>query len=56
MYISHGDCLADAQTLAQMVEAIAKPKELIISMHEPLTGAHTGPGMLALFFLSGGGR
>ena len=56
VYISHGDCLADAQTLAQMVEAIAKPKELIISMHEPLTGAHTGPGMLALFFLSGGGR
>ena len=48
--ISHGDCLEDAQTLADMICAIAQPRELIIAPHEPFTGAHVGPGMLALFF------
>lgn len=48
--ISHGDCLADAQALADLVCQIAQPKELIICPHEPFTGAHVGPGMLALFF------
>lgn len=48
--ISHGDCPEDAQALADMICAVAKPKELIIAPHEPFTGAHVGPGMLALFF------
>lgn len=49
--ISHGDCLEDAQKLAGMIMEIAPPKELIISMHEPYTGIHVGPGMLSLFFI-----
>ena len=48
--ISHGDCLEEAQALAERVCAIARPKELIICPHEPFTGAHVGPGMLALYF------
>ena len=48
--ISHGDCLEEAQLLADKICAICKPKELIICPHEPFTGAHVGPGMLALFF------
>ena len=48
--ISHGDCLAEAQALARRIREIANPRELILSMHEPLTGAHVGPGMLAVFF------
>ena len=52
--ISHGDCLEDAETLAAMVREIAEPKELIISMHEPFTGIHVGPGMLSLFFIGNG--
>lgn len=52
--ISHGDCLAEAQALAEKIKEIAHPKELILSMHEPLTGAHVGPGMLALFFFGNG--
>ena len=48
--ISHGDCLEDAQALADLVNQIARPKELIICPHEPFTGSHVGPGMLALFF------
>lgn len=52
--ISHGDCLEDAQLLAKRIKEIASPKELIIAMHEPLTGAHVGPGMLGLFFFGKG--
>ena len=48
--ISHGDCPEEAQLLADKVCAIAQPRELIIVPHEPFTGAHVGPGMLALFF------
>ena len=52
--ISHGDCLEDAQALAEKVCAIAKPKELLFCPHEPVTGSHVGPGMLALFFFGKG--
>lgn len=48
--ISHGDCPEEAQLLADRVCQIAKPKDLIICPHEPFTGIHVGPGMLALFF------
>lgn len=54
VYISHGDCPEEAERLARMVREIALPKELIVCLHEPLTGAHVGPGMLALFFLGEG--
>ena len=48
--ISHGDCPEDAQALAEALTAIREPKELIICPHEPFTGSHVGPGMLAVFF------
>lgn len=48
--ISHGDCLEEAELLAKRVCEICQPKELILCAHEPFTGAHVGPGMLALFF------
>ncbi len=48
--ISHGDCLEEAEALAARVCAIARPKEMIICPHEPFTGSHVGPGMLALYF------
>lgn len=52
--ISHGDCIADAKLLAERIKEIASPKELIVAMHEPLTGSHVGPGMLGLFFFGEG--
>ena len=48
--ISHGDCLEEAEILARRICEICQPKELILCAHEPFTGAHVGPGMLALFF------
>lgn len=48
--ISHGDCPEEANALAEMISSIAKPGQILIAPHEPFTGAHVGPGMLALFF------
>lgn len=48
--ISHGDCPEEAEQLGKRICDICKPKELIIVPHEPFTGAHVGPDMLALFF------
>lgn len=48
--ISHGDCPEDAQALADKLCAICQPEELVIVPHEPFTGSHVGPGMLAFFF------
>lgn len=52
--ISHGDCLEEAQALADKICTAAKPKELIFCPHEPVTGSHVGPGMLAVFFFGKG--
>ena len=48
--ISHGDCLEDAKLLAELVRSITPDAEIVICQHEPLSGAHVGPGMLGLFF------
>ena len=48
--ISHGDCEADARTLASLVEEETPGVPITICQHEPFSGAHVGPGMLGLFF------
>lgn len=48
--ISHGNCPEDAQALAERVNELNKPAKLVICQHEPFSGTHVGPGMLALFF------
>lgn len=48
--ISHGDCLEDAQTLAAMVHDVTPDVPITVCQHEPFSGGHVGPGMLALFF------
>lgn len=48
--ISHGDCLEDARILAEYVREITPGIPITICQHEPFSGAHVGPGMLALFF------
>ena len=48
--ISHSDCLADAETLANMIKSAIKVREIIIEMMGPVIGAHVGPGCIALFF------
>lgn len=49
--ISHADCLEEAQELARMVNEACAPKQILMVCHEPATGSHVGPGMLAVYFL-----
>ena len=50
VFISHGDCLADANLVADLVRKATPDVPITICQHEPFSGAHVGPGMLALFF------
>lgn len=49
--IAHADCPQDAQKLAELLSKVKPPKEILTVCYEPVTGAHVGPGALALFFL-----
>nr|WP_297703325.1 DegV family protein [uncultured Butyrivibrio sp.] len=50
VFISHGDCLEDANALAELVKGVNPDANITICMHEPFSGSHVGPGMLGLFF------
>ena len=52
IFISHGDCLADAQWVANEVRNLYHPQEIVISDIGPVIGAHSGPGTVALFFMA----
>lgn len=52
LFISHGDCLDDAQWLAQEVRDRFHPVDVVISDIGPVIGAHSGPGTLALYFMA----
>lgn len=51
VFISHGDCIEDAELLADMIRKEFDPADVVISYVGPVIGAHSGPGTLALFFL-----
>ena len=51
VFISHGDCLEDAQTVEKMVKERLGVKEVYINYVGPVIGAHSGPGTLALFYV-----
>ena len=51
MFISHGDCLEDANYLAELLRTKCGVKEVVISYVGAVIGSHSGPGTLALFFL-----
>ena len=51
VFISHGDCLEDAQYVADQVKAKLGVKNVLISYVGAVIGSHSGPGTLALFFL-----
>lgn len=51
VFISHADCLADAQSLAKILKENHNIKVNIIADIGPVIGAHSGPGTLAIFFI-----
>ncbi len=50
--IAHGGCEADANQLAQIIRESHPEVTFTIVCYEPGTGAHVGPGTVALFFWS----
>lgn len=51
VYISHGDCLKDAEYLADVLKQRHGVSVQIITDVGPVIGAHSGPGTLAIFFV-----
>ncbi len=51
MFISHGDCLEDAEYLAGLLREQYGVKEVYINYVGAVIGSHSGPGTLALFFM-----
>jgi DegV family protein with EDD domain len=49
IHISHGDCLEEARSLADMIRAALPVKDVRISYVGSVIGAHTGPGVIAVF-------
>ena len=51
LYICHGDCQEEAESLRDIIEQEVKFKNVIINYVGNVIGAHTGPGALAVIFL-----
>ncbi|MBO5845310.1 MAG: DegV family protein [Clostridia bacterium] len=51
VFISHGDCLEDAQYLADRIKNELGSPEVKLGYVGPVIGAHSGPGTIALFYL-----
>lgn len=49
--ISHGDCPEDVEYLKDMILKEYKVKDVIVNHVGPVIGSHTGPGVVALFFM-----
>ena len=50
-FISHGDCKKDAEYVAMLVKEQLGINNILIHTLDPVIGAHSGPGTVALFFL-----
>ncbi len=51
VFISHADCIEDAQWLANKIKEELGVKEILIHTISPIIGTHTGQGTLALFYV-----
>ena len=52
VFISHGDCIEDAEYVADLVSERFGVTDILINYVDPVIGAHSGPGTMALFFLA----
>lgn len=51
VYMSHGDCLDDAEELKELILQNMQVKDVVIRPLGPIIGTHTGPGMLCIAFI-----
>lgn len=54
IHISHGDCEDEAQSLAEMIKEALPVADVRISFVGSVIGAHTGPGVIAIFCMGNG--
>ena len=52
VFITHGDCLEDAHYVAETIRQELGVTDIVINYIDPVIGAHSGPGTLALFFVA----
>lgn len=52
VFITHGDCLKEAQWLEQQIRERFGVRDIVVNCIDPVIGAHSGPGTMALFFLA----
>ncbi len=50
VFISHANCMEDAEYLADLIREKFNVKEIVINYIGPVIGSHTGQGCLTLFF------
>ncbi|MBH1939525.1 DegV family protein [Mobilitalea sibirica] len=51
VFISHGDCVEDAEYVAELIKERIGIQNVMINFISPTIGAHAGPGTVALFFM-----
>lgn len=51
IFISHGDCIDEAEALKKILLNENEIKDVIINPIGPVIGSHSGPGTLAVFFI-----
>lgn len=51
VFISHGDCLQDAEFVAEEIRRRFGTRDIRINYVGPVIGSHSGPGTMALFFV-----
>lgn len=52
VFINHGDCLDEANWLADQIREKLGVKNIVVNYVDPVIGSHSGPGTMALFFLA----
>ena len=52
VFISHGDCEEDVNYLADLIREKLGCTDIHTNYVDPVIGAHSGPGTLALFFMA----
>lgn len=51
VFISHGDCIEDAKYVENQVKERLHVKDVMCNILDPVIGAHSGPGTVALFYM-----
>lgn len=51
VFICHGDCVEDAEFVARKIREQSPVQDVIINYVGPVIGAHTGPGVVSVFFV-----